>query len=100
MVLIAKLGPTLAISRILVFQAPLSMGFSRQDYWSGLPFPSPGNLPDPGIKPRSLALQADSLPSEPLGKPLGSPSHSNQRRKRNKRNPDWKRRSKTLTVWR
>ena len=46
-------------------QAPLSMGFSRQEHWSGLPFPSPGDLPDPGIKPRSLALQADSLLSEP-----------------------------------
>ena len=41
------------------------MDFSRQDYWSGLPFPSPGSLPDPGIEPRSPALQADSLPSEP-----------------------------------
>ena len=49
-------------------QAPLSMGFSRQDYWSGLPFPSPGDLPDPGIELRSPALQADSLPSEPPGK--------------------------------
>ena len=49
-------------------QAPLSMGFSRQEYWSGLPFPSPGNLPDPGIKPGSPALQADSLPFEPSGK--------------------------------
>ena len=47
-------------------QAPPSMGFSRQEYWSGLLFPSPGNLPNPGIEPRSLALQADSLPSEPL----------------------------------
>ena len=46
-------------------QAPLSMGFSRQEYWSRLPFPSPGDLPDPGIKPGSLALQADALPSEP-----------------------------------
>ena len=45
-------------------QAPLSMGFFRQEYWSGLPFPSPGDLPNPGIKPRSLTLQADSLPSE------------------------------------
>ena len=44
-------------------QAPLSMGFSRQGYWSDLPFPSPGNLPDPGIEPRSPALQADSLPT-------------------------------------
>ena len=45
------------------------MGFSRQEYWSGLPFPSPGDLPDPGIEPRSPSLQADALPSEPLGKP-------------------------------
>ena len=48
-------------------QAPLSMGFSRQDYWSGLPFPSPGNLPNPGIEFRSPTLQADSLLSEPQG---------------------------------
>ena len=47
---------------------PPSMGFSRQEYWSGLPFPSPGDLPDPGIKPRSPALQVDSLPSELQGK--------------------------------
>ena len=51
-------------------QAPQSMGFSRQEYWSGLPFPSPGDLPDPGIEPRSPALQADALTSEPRGKPL------------------------------
>ena len=51
-------------------QAPLSMGFSRQEYWSGLPFPSPGNLPYPGIEPRSPALQVDALTSEPPGKPL------------------------------
>jgi len=44
------------------------MGFSRQEYWNGLPFPSPGDLPDPGIKPRSPAL-IDALPSEPPGKP-------------------------------
>ena len=50
-------------------QAPLSMGFSRQEYWSGLPFPSPGDLPDPGIKPRSPASQADAFTSEPPGKP-------------------------------
>ena len=50
-------------------QAPLSMGFSRQEYWSGLPFPSLGNLPDPGIKPRSPILEADALTSEPPGKP-------------------------------
>ena len=51
-------------------QASLSIGFSRQEYWSGLPFPSPGDLPNPGIEPRSPALKADSLPSEPSGKPL------------------------------
>ena len=50
-------------------QAPLSMGFSRQEYWSGLPFPPPGDLPNPGIEPRSPTLQEDSLPAEPQGKP-------------------------------
>ena len=50
-------------------QVPLSMGFSRQEYWSRLPFPSQRDLPDPGIKPRSPTLQVDSLPSEPSGKP-------------------------------
>ena len=57
-----------AIPWTVVYQASLSMGFSRQGYWSGLPFPSPGDLPDPGIVPRSPALQADALPSEPPGK--------------------------------
>ena len=51
-------------------QAPPSMGFSRQEYPSGLPFPPPGDLSDPGIKPKSPALQADSLLSEPAGKPI------------------------------
>ena len=51
-------------------QAPLSMGFFREEYWSGLSFSSPGDLPDPGIELRSPALQADSLPSELPGKPL------------------------------
>ena len=50
-------------------QAPLSMKFFRREYWSGLPFPSPGDLPYPGIKPRSPALQADALPTKLLGKP-------------------------------
>ena len=50
-------------------QAPLSMEFSRQEYWSGLPFSSPGDLHDPGNQPGSPALQADSLPFEPSGKP-------------------------------
>ena len=51
-------------------QAPLPMGFSRQEYWSGLPFPSPGDLPNLGIKPRSPALQANSLPLRPPGRVL------------------------------
>ena len=50
-------------------EAPLRMGFPRQEYWSGLPFPNPGDLPDAGIEPGSPALQAFSLPSEPPGKP-------------------------------
>ena len=50
-------------------QAPLSMGFPRQEYWSGLPLPSPGDLAHREMEPRSPALQADSLPSEPPGKP-------------------------------
>ena len=49
-------------------QAHLSIGFSRQEYWSGLPFPTWGDLPNPGIEPMTLALQVDSLPSEPKGK--------------------------------
>ena len=53
----------------IAYQASLSMGFSRQEYWSGLPFPSPGDLPHPGIEPRSPALQAGALPSEPPEKP-------------------------------
>ena len=63
---VAQLCPTLFDP---AHQASLSMGFSRQVYWSGLPFPSPGDLPDPGMEPRSPALQADALPSEPLGMP-------------------------------
>ena len=62
--LVAKLCPTLAIPWTIAHQAPLSMGFSRQEYWSGLPFPSPGDLPNPGIEPGSPALQADDLPTE------------------------------------
>ena len=51
------------------FQGPLPMEISRQEYWSGLLFPSPGDIPDSGIEPRSPTLQANSLPSEPPGKP-------------------------------
>ena len=53
----------------VAYQAPPSMGFSRQEYWSGLPFPSPRDLPNPGIEPRSPAFQADALTSKPPGKP-------------------------------
>ena len=58
------------IPQTVAHQAPLSKGFPRQEYWSGLPFPAPGELPDPGIKFMSPALQADSLPSESPGKHL------------------------------
>ena len=61
-----------AIPWTVACQAPLSMEFSRQEYWSGLPFPSPGDLPYPGIKHRSSAFQSNSLPSKPPGKPLSS----------------------------
>ena len=55
----------------ITHQAPLSMGFPRQEYWSGLPFPSPGDLPSPGTEPTSPALQADSLPLSHLGSAMG-----------------------------
>ena len=58
------------IPRTLAHQAPQSMGFSRQEYWNELPFSSPGDLPNPGIEPRSRTLQVDSLPAEPQGKPI------------------------------
>ena len=67
--LVVKLCPTLPISWTVAHQALLSMGFSRQESWSELPFPSPGDLPDPGIKPGSPSLQADSLPAKLQGKP-------------------------------
>ena len=67
--LLTQSCPTLCNAMDYSMQAPLSMGFSRQEYWSGLPFPSPGDLPDPGIKPGSPTLQEDSLPSELLRKP-------------------------------
>ena len=67
--LVTKSCLTLATSCTIACQAPLSLGFSSQEYWSGLPFPSPADLPDPGIEPRSPALQADSLPTELQGKP-------------------------------
>ena len=64
--LVARLCPTLTTPWTVTHQVPQSMGFSRQGYRSGLPFPSPGSLPDPGIKPGSPALQADSLPTKLL----------------------------------
>ena len=68
--LVAKSSPTLVTPWTVACQAPLSMGFSRQEYWSGLPFPSPGDLPNPGIEPGSPALQADALTAELPGKPF------------------------------
>ena len=62
--IVAKSCLTLATPLTGACQAPLSMRFSRQEYWSGLPFPSPGDLPDPGLEPGSPALQADSLSTE------------------------------------
>ena len=59
---VAQLCPTLC--------DPMNWEFSRPEYWSGKPFPSPGDLPNPGIEPRSPTLQADSLPAEPQGKPI------------------------------
>ena len=56
-----------AIPWTVAYKAPLSMEFSRQEYWSGLPLPSPGDLPEPGIEPGSPSLQADALLSEPPG---------------------------------
>ena len=64
---VAQLYP--ATQRTVTYQAPRSMGFSRQEYWSGLPFPSPGDLPNPGIEPRSPALQTDAFLFEPHGRP-------------------------------
>ena len=66
---VAQSCSALATPWTVAHHAPLSMGFSRQEYWSGLPFPSLGCLSDPGIESRSPAMQADSLPSEPQGEP-------------------------------
>ena len=79
-----------SLSRVRLFatlwtvahQAPLSIGFSRQECWSGLPFPSPGDLPDAGIEPRSPSLQADALTSEP---PEKESFHSNPKERQCKR---------------
>jgi len=67
---IAQSCPTLSTLWTIAYQAPPFMGFSRQESWSRLPFPSPGDLPNPGIEPQSPAMQADTLPSEPPRKPI------------------------------
>ena len=68
--LVAQSCPTLVTPWTVVQKTPLSMGSPRQEYWSGLPFPSPGNLPNPGIKSGSSALQVNSVLTETPGKPL------------------------------
>ena len=84
---VAQSCPTLCDQWTVAHQAPPSMGFSRQEYWSGLPFPSPGHLPDPGIKPRSPTLQADALTSAPPGKPI----FKKRRAQLDQRGKEWKR---------
>ena len=68
--LVPKSCPTLAVLWTVACQAPLSMGFSRQEYWSGLPFPFPGDLSHPEIEPKSPALAGGFFTTEPPGKPL------------------------------
>ena len=79
--LVAKLCPTLATPWTVAHQAALSVGFPRQEYWSRLPFPSPGDLPNPGIEPGSPALQADSIATEPPGKSEAPPCRSPEPRR-------------------
>ena len=77
--LVTQLCPTSCDPWTVAHQAPLSMGFSRQEYWSGLSFPPPGDLPDPGTEPWPPALQADSLLSEPPEKPkIKKLAHENE----------------------
>ena len=68
-VLSDSLRPHVATPWTVAHQAPLSLEFSRQEYWSGLPFPSPGDLPNPGIEPMSSALAGGFFTAEPAGKP-------------------------------
>ena len=70
--IVAQECPALSTPWSVAHQVPLSMGFFRQEYWGGFPFPSTVDLPNPGIEPGSPALQADSLPSEPPGKPYST----------------------------
>ena len=78
--LVTNLCTTLATPWTVACQGPLFMGFSRREYWNGLSFPSPGNLPDPGIEPKSSALQADFLPAELQGKPTDRIKSPNQKK--------------------
>ena len=78
---VAQSSPTLCDPWTVACQAFPSMGFPRQEYWNGLPFPSPGDLPDPGIEPGSPALEAGTLTSEPPGKPTEKPMNSMKRQK-------------------
>ena len=71
-----------AILWTVAYQAPPSMGFFRQEYWSGLPFPSPGDLPDPGIEPGSPTLEADALTSEPPGHEIRLIKSDNRKKKK------------------
>ena len=73
---IKKFWYTHATSWTVAHQAFPTMGFSRQEYWSGLPVPSPGDLPNPWIEPRSPTLQADALTSDPPGKPTHMHTHT------------------------
>ena len=83
-VLVAQLCPTVT-PRTVAGQAPLSMGFSRQEHWSELPFPSPEDLPDPRIEHRSPALQADALPCELQGRS----GYIHPRKGKSSKNPHW-----------
>ena len=74
--LVAKTCPTLTAPWTIALQAPLSLRFPKQEYWSGLPFPSAGDLPDPGVKPQSPVWQADPLPFEPPGKDYMLPNNA------------------------
>ena len=76
---VAQSCSTLCDPWTVAHQAPPSMGFSRQEYWSGLLCHPPGDLPNPGIEPRSPTLQADSLPAEPPGKPMLWEKHPQKR---------------------
>ena len=97
--LVAKSCLTLVTPWTVACQAPLSMGFSRQEYWSGLPFPSPGDLPDPGIEPASPALQADSYQLSYEGSPSSVRSLKKQKSSKKTSTSALLSMPKSLTVW-